>query len=173
MIVETSSLTTIGVGTARSQPEEGDSTLKIPNLLLPGLELMEPTTVFPDINVEQTSSFVISRFLSKNNGPSTAVTVIKLSRGLWRLTFDYTLKSTYAAPIAFNTKENNVRIVSPTGGASMDVLTILPIQSGEFQRQATWRILLRQQADINLNVGATGAADFLDVVLNICGEKLL
>lgn len=173
MIVEVGALTTIGVGTQRVQTEPGDTVLKIPNIVLPAIELMEPTTCFPDINAEQTTSFVVSRFFSQNNAAATAVTVIKLAKGLWRLTMEYSIKCTYAAAIPFNTKDNNIRIISPTGGANMDLMTIMPRQSGEFYRQTTIRILLRQQADINMNIGTAGAADFLDTTLNICGEKLL
>lgn len=173
MIVETQSLTTIGVGAQKTQTEPGDAALRIPNLVLPNLELMEPTVIFPAISSDQLSSFTTSLFLSRTNLPSTSFNIVQLSKGLWRFFIDYNIKQTFAAVIPFNTKENNIRIISPLGGVSMDLLTIMPIQSGYFTKQASIRLLLRDSGQLVISVPATGVTDFWDAAVNVVAEKLL
>lgn len=174
MIVETNSLTTIGVGAQKTQTEPGDATLKIPNLLLPVLELVEPATIFPDTTAQQQTSFVRSLFVSRNNQVSALFTIIFLSKGLWQLSFDYNIKMSFAAAIAFNTTGDLIRIISPVGGVSQTLLCHLPqATAGYFSKQHTVKLLLRDAAEIQLAVSDTGAADFMDTHVNMVGIKLL
>ena len=173
MIVETNSLTTIAVGSQKASTEPGDTSLKLPNLILPTIELMEPVVIFPDNNNVTTQSFTQSRFLSRTNQAGASSLIVRMGPGLWRLSFDWMIKYSYAAAVAFNTKENNVRLICPIGGISVDLITMLVLQSGLLIKKYECRVLLRENSELYLVVGATGAADFLDSNLNMVGEKLL
>ena len=173
MIVESSVLTTVGVGTARSQTEAGDTALKLPNIVLPVIELQDPTQVAVDINAAQATSFFLSRFISRTNSISAALTICTLAKGLWHLSIDYSLKTLYAAPIPFNTNSNIVRVVSPPGGVSANLLSLNPIQSGYLSKSKEIQFLLQESAQIVCLVDATGAADFLDTNVEIVARRLL
>lgn len=173
MICETNSLTTIGVGAQRAQTEAGDTALRIPNLILPTIALMEPTQLAPSNTDVSEKSLVRNSFSSRNNQVGATITLATLAKGLWDITLNYALKFSYAAPIAFNTNENTILLVSPLGGISSILLNQFPVQAGELYKSASFRVLLFSSGQINYTVGATGAADFLDANVTIIANKLL
>ena len=173
MIVESNSLVTIGLGTQKQLTEVGDTSLKIPNIILPSLELMEPTSVAGLAGDLMTTSFIRSLFQSRNNQAQVSTLFATLSPGLWRLNFDFSIKVTTATVIPFNTKGDTVTLVSPIGGVSSDILTYVMRSTGAFSVVKTIRILLRERAEIYHGVSITGAGDFIDSTLNLCAEKLL
>lgn len=173
MIVETQSLTTIGVGASKTQTEPGDATLKIPNLILPVIEIVEPTQVSPLAQQVNTASFIRSAYASRNNVTSNQILFCTIGRGYWHLRFIWTHRFTWAAPVTFNTNGNFVLLVSPIGGISSSLATVLPAQSGSFTTRWENRILLRETAEIYIGVDATGAADFLETNLHINASKIL
>lgn len=173
MIVETQSLTTVGVGAAKVQPEVGDSVIRLPNVMLPNITLMEPTVIFPDLNVPQSTSFIVNKFVSRTNQASVGSDVIRLGKGLWALTVRLCVRLSFAAPLAFNTNGFTAYLISPIGGVSNVLLTLNPDQTGYFQTDLNCRLLLRDTGLLGYTLPATGAADFIDSNMSVVGEKLL
>jgi hypothetical protein len=173
VIVETQSLTTIAVGAQKAQTEAGDTALRIPNLILPSVELMEPTSIQVFSATVNLNSFLQHRFISTNNQAAFSYQFCTLGKGLWLLRFNWTLKQTLAAPVAFNTNGNYVRIAIPPGGTTSILATFNPIQSGSFDKSWETKVLLRENAEIQLGTDVTGAADFLDMNLCLNAVKLL
>lgn len=173
MIVETNAITTIGVGAQKTVTEPGDTTLKIPNLLFPSLELQDPTTVFIDTNVAQVSSFCANRFVSRNNSASGAFLLATIAKGYWEFSFSWAMKTTFAAPFPFNAAVDRLDLISPIGGVSAALMVMLPYQNGSLQQNHVCRLLLRDNAQLSLAFSATGAADFLDSWISLQARKLL
>ena len=174
MIVETNSLTTISVGTSKSQTEPGDTALRIPNLILPHIELQEPTEIAPNNLRVMVSSFQRSQYFSRNNQASAVFVLATLGRGLWQLNFCWEHRFLFAAAPAGANNNNFVQIVSPVGGISCLLASLLPTGAVANYRYA-WsnRLLLRENAEIQIGVDVTGAADFLETNLSINAIKLL
>lgn len=173
MIVETGSLTTVGVGAAKVQPEQGDSVMRLPNIILPVIELIEPTTINPDTNVPQSVSFIRNLFVNRNNQAATGINFIQLAKGYWRLNFQQSLRISFAAPIAFNTNGFLVNMISPIGGVSNVIIAQNPDQTGYHRAETSFKILLRENANVTISVPLTGAADFIDLNLTCQAERLL
>lgn len=173
MIVETNSLTTIAVGAAKAQTEAGDTSLKLPNLIMPVIELIEPTQIAGLSTQLMQTSFQRNLFTSRTNQATASISFCLLGRGLWELRFNWTERFSFAAPLTFNTNSNHVQITSPIGGISAILATFLPVQNGSFQQSWNSRVLLRENAEIFLAVEVTTAADFLDSNLTLNASKLL
>jgi len=173
VIIETTSLTTIGVGSQKVQTEVGDAALRIPNLILPAIELMEPTSILPDVNADQYTSFLRNRYVYRTNQASADFTVIRLGKGLWDISFQWSLRIAFAAPVPFNTVPNYVRLVSPIGGINNILAALHLVQNEHVTIERRFKILLREVGAIDLGVGVTGAADFLESDISMCGVKLL
>lgn len=173
MIVETQSLTTISVGSQKAQSEQGDTAIKIPNIMLPVIELVEPTLLNPLSNYVNQSSFQSVSFYSKTNLAAGVFTLCTLGKGYWVLDWLWNLKVQYAAVVPFNTNGNVVQLVSPIGGASANLGSQLPYQTGFSSVRWFNRLLLRENAEIAVGFGLTGAADFLDGNIHLNAVKLL
>lgn len=173
MIVETGSLTTVGVGAAKVQPENGDSVMRLPNIILPVIELIEPTTIFPDVNVPQSTSFIRNTFITRNNQASGGTDIIRLAKGYWRLNVRFGLRINFAAPIAFNTNAFLVSLISPPGGVSQPILSHNPDQTGYFDCQCSFKILLREIGLLSVAYPVTGVGDFIDLNVQVQAERLL
>lgn len=174
MIVETQSLTTISIGTSKSQTEPGDTALRIPNLILPVLELIEPTQIAPLSSQVMVSSFQRSQYFSRNNQAAVAVVFCTLGRGLWDLRFNWIHRFLYAAAILGANNNNVVQLVSPIGGASTLLGSLLPVGTNvSYQQNWINRVLLRENSEIWIGTDVAGAADFLETNLTLNASKLL
>jgi len=174
VIVETNSLTTISVGSQKSQTEPGDTALKIPNLILPSIELMEPTQITPLTSQIMQSSFVRSQYYARNNQAAGSAIFCTLGKGLWELDFRWNHRFLYAAAPAGANTNNYVQIVSPIGGISCFLAALLPTGAiANYVQGWRNRVLLRENAEIQIGYDVTGAADFLETLLMISAQKLL
>lgn len=173
MIVDTQAITTIGVGAAKAQAEAGDTTIRIPNIVLPSIELIEPTQISPVTSQVMQVSFVRHTFASKTNDPGGSSVIGTLGKGLWYLRVSYKLRTLLAAPVPFNTNNNVVVLVCPVGGISANLGSLLPVQSGSIETRWENRLLLRESGEIRVLWEPTAVGDFLDYQVHIEAEKLL
>jgi len=174
VIVETNSLTTISVGTQKSQTEAGDTALRIPNIILPSIELQEPTEIAPtNVRVMQ-ASFQRSQYYARTNQAAASFIHCTLGRGLWELNFNWEHRFLYAAAPAGANNNNFIQIVSPVGGVSAILASLLPTGAiANYRTIWTNRFLLRESAEIQIGVDVTGAADFLETNFSVNAIKLL
>lgn len=174
MLVETQSLTTISVGTQKSQTEPGDTTLRIPNVILPSIELIEPTQIAPNNSEVMQNSFQRSQYFSRTNQVAATFPFCRLGRGLWELRFSWIHRFLYAAAILGANNNNFVQLVSPVGGISVILSSLLPVGTTVgYQQFFGARLLLRETGEIQIGVDVTGAADFLETNLSLNASKLL
>ena len=174
MIVETNSLTTIGVGSQRVQTEPGDTALKLPNIILPVIQLIEPTQLPNLSNIVNVSSFCIATFYSKTNVASGSQNLCLLGKGLWEIYFNWSYRQTFAAPVVFNSNSTIVRLTSPTGGVSATLASFLPVQSGSFNQSWRNKFLIRENSTtIDYAWDVTGVADFIEGNIHVNAIKLL
>ena len=173
MIVESSSLTTIGVGASKTQTEVGDAALKIPNIVLPVIQLIEPTQIAPLAAQVNTQSFHRSAYAARNNAIAISFLFCTLGRGYWNLDFLWTHSITFAAPFPFNSNGNYVNLVSPIGGISSLLGSLLPVQNGSFTTRWSNTLLLRESSEIYLGIEVCGAADYIETNLHLTATKIL
>ena len=173
MIVETNSLLTVGVGASKVQTEPGDTVIKLPNLIMPVLEVIEPSQIAPTNSQVMLSSFVRHTFAYKTNDPGGSAVVGTFGKGLWIIRLRYIVRQLLAAAVPFNSNNYTMTLTSPVGGISCNLVSLLPVQSGTFEVSAERRVLLRENGEVRVVWGPTAVGDFLDYNVELSCDKLL
>jgi hypothetical protein len=124
-------------------------------------------------------SFVGSVFL--NNPPSSpqlAVGIVVFSKGLWRITIDYSYVADFNATSPFNSLQGGQVVtnrVDPNSGLNVQsqIIVLIPRGIGPFTNRTTFKLLLDQDQGWSLRaaVGATGIAQNQSLNVHVTGEK--
>lgn len=171
MIVENNSLTTIGLGSQKQIPQAGDTSLKLPNLVMPVIRLVEPLEVLQSSIVPMDTSFCTESIFQKNNAAQAIEQMCVLKPGLWEINIEFALKITTATTIPVGTFANRVYI--DIGGFAVTLLIFLVRSTGQFSLNKTVQVLLRDESTLHHQICATGAGDFIDQQVSLVCNRLL
>jgi hypothetical protein len=169
MIINTGLHASLAVGADKSTPQQGDDNIVVPAILSPVEKLLSPHNVVASATGRVANSSFISSFekLRAASTGASADVLVTLSRGLW--TIIWSMDCDFQS--------------GGTPGQNVAVKLLVAMQAdthnvaGIFRRAAplncngVFRLLLKEDANLRLDVVATAASDAIDVHVCLNGEK--
>ena len=130
-----------------------------------------PGVIQPIDNVPsntQRRSFVFGESLATEAAGATGLTICVLSAGFWRLQYNFVIQVTGFAGIS-----RDDALTIDLGGTRHFIAFLDRFQNGStiFNNQADF--LLREDSNIDLLIGVTGVAEFVNCSASIVASKLL
>lgn len=171
MRINSEVLANLAQGVAKAVPESQDATLKIPNTIVPNLELQHPTYVMGSGSIAN-QSVVNHSVVRVANGGASQSTLVQFSQGLWDVSVTAHYYSNYS--IASNEASAKVEVLAPSGSPLFNAILVFNANICNVCNNARARFLFRtSDYTLRLNVAANGAGQEQVLAAGCVASKLL
>lgn len=167
MIIDSTVVPSLALTTDRAIPNVKDSEVQIPNLLLLGMEPIQPLSVLSVTNVALRDSFVTEAQINKNNpNPAGTQDLAIVAKGLWTIQMNML---SFTLGTAGTWRNNFLAVVLAYQGFSIPLLRVLHVGTTGVHtaQQGQWRFLLREDATLQLTWLAPAAGEYIGCNLNV------
>jgi hypothetical protein len=165
MIIDSPSVTEIGLGTDRRIPQPGDNQVVIPPMILPTIRPLQPVQFSATSDLPNRVSFITDFLFNDNNAAQQDDDIVTLAPGYWLLDVQLSCTVSFAGT---PTGTRPVQVTISFGGYTAELLTV-----GSFNVQTTanrrLEMLIRQESILGCFRESTGAGDFIRGVVNVYG----
>jgi len=170
VIINTSLTSSLAIAADKATAEHGDDATVVPSTIIPVDKILSPHHVLVGgIGRVATTSFVT--FFEKLRAVSTGATadvIVTLTRGLW--TINWSMQARCQATSVFGQSVGIKFLISMEADTELIGAIYGETDDDNFTRGQV-RFLLGQNADLRLDIRATVAADTIDALVCINGEK--
>lgn len=171
MRVENAFLSNLGISLPGSSPEQDDSSLRLPNIVLATLEPIAPILKLIGSGGTSDASGISAIQLNKNNICAATFVHYTLTKGLYEINVGLFAKFSWTQPNG-GSPILSIGLTDPT--ASVNPLVAMFAQTNTQSLTRTFRILTPNNGwTITVNHGAVGVAEFIDAMSSVVLTKIL
>jgi hypothetical protein len=169
MIINNALSAALAVAADKSIPQEGDDVTVVPSTIVPTETLLGAHDILQSgVGAQANNSFVTSfeRLRAASTG-ATADSLVVLPRGLWTITWnldvDFQTAGAVGQPVA-------VKLLQRIGADTQNIVGVFR-RGAPLNTSGRFRLLVRDTAELRLDIVATGVGDAIDTHVCLNGEK--
>lgn len=171
MIVDTTIVSDLSLGVARTVPQPGDAEITVPAILVPSITpIVGAMFAFPPATTPQRTSFISQIDNSRNNQAQAVVNFVNLAKGHWDIDLQVSAWFNWVA-IALAAEGYLIRFVYPNGSQPIVLMRVPTI--GGFVDTLNTRLLFNEDVQITVTVGTNGVGQFSEARVSIIARRLI